>query len=350
MTTDQPIHVPSRVLDQFTHQVLEGLGVPLNDAITAAGVLGQANLRGVDTHGIELLPGYVSRIKQGTVKTKPRIKVLKEGVATMVIDADQSLGQISSRFAMQQAINKALLSGIGWVNVVNSNDHGALAYYSLMAAEQEMIGIVTTTTSSCMAPWGSREPLVGNNPLAIAAPCNNHEPLVLDMATSLLANSRVRLARDRSEPVPEGLSIDSQGNPNSDPDRSAALLPVGGYKGSGLAMMLGILSGVLAGAPFTGYPGGRVGGEASELSHLMIAVSIEQFTDLEGFKDSVDRIIDAWHRSDTRPGFDEVYVPGEIEWRRVPDREANGIPVSGTLAAKLSKIAEELELEWPPPD
>lgn len=347
MTTNQPIRVPSRALDQFTHQVLNRLGVPANDASTAADVLGQANLRGVDTHGIGLLPGYVNRIQQGMVKTEPRIKVLKEGVATMVIDADQSMGQVSSRFAMQQAINKALLAGIGWVNVVNSNHHGALAFYALMAAEQEMIGIVTTTTSSCMAPWGSREPLVGNNPLAIAVPCNDHEPLVLDMASSLLANGRVRLAREQGEPVPEGLSIDSEGNPNADPDRSAALLPAGGYKGSGLAMMLGIMSGVLAGAPFTGYPGGRDGG-ASELSHLMIAVSIEQFTDLEDFKDSIDQIIDAWHRSDSRPGFDEVYVPGEIEWRRVPDREANGIPVNGALAAELSRIAEELEIDWPP--
>ena len=348
MTTDQLIRVPNRALDRFTHQVLNGLGVPPNDASIAADVLGQANLRGVDTHGIDLLPGYVSRIKQGIVKTEPRIKVLKEGVATMVIDADQSLGQISSRFAMQQAINKALLAGIGWVNVVNSNHQGALAYYALMAAEQEMIGIVSTTTSSCMAPWGSREPLVGNNPLALAVPCNDHEPLVLDMATSLLANGRVRLARERGEPVPEGLSIDSQGNPNADPDRSAALLPAGGYKGSGLAMMLGILSGALAGAPFTGYPGGRSGDGASELSHLMIAVSIEQFTDLEEFKDGIDGIIESWKASATRPGFDEVCVPGEIEWRRVPDREANGIPVNGTLAAELSRIADELNLDWPP--
>jgi LDH2 family malate/lactate/ureidoglycolate dehydrogenase len=199
-----------------------------------------------------------------------------------------------------------------------------------------------------MAPWGGREPLVGNNPLAIAVPCNDHEPLVLDMATSLLANGRVRLAGERGEPVPEGLSIDSQGNPNADPDRSAALLPAGGYKGSGLAMMLGILSGVLAGAPFTGYPGGRDGGDPSELSHLMIAVSIEQFTDLEEFKDGIDGIIESWKSSATRPGFDEVYVPGEIEWRRVPDREANGIPVNSTLAAELSRIAVELELDWPP--
>jgi LDH2 family malate/lactate/ureidoglycolate dehydrogenase len=274
--------------------------------------------------------------------------VLKEGVATMVIDADQSLGQISSRFAMQQAINKALLAGIGWVNVVNSNHHGALAYYALMAAEQEMIGIVSTTTSANMAPWGSREPLVGNNPLAIAVPCNDHEPLVLDMATSLLANGRVRLARERGEPVPEGLSIDAQGNPNADPDRSAALLPAGSYKGSGLAMMLGILTGVLAGAPFTGYPGGRDSGEASELSHLMLALNIEQFTELEDFKDSTDQIIESWQTSAPRPGFDQVYVPGEIEWRRVPDREADGIPVNGALAAKLSEIAKELELDWPP--
>ena len=336
-------------LDDFTYSVLNKLGIPSRDARITVDVLSQANLRGVDTHGTDLLPDYVRRIGTGMVNPKPRMKVVKESAAAMVIDADQALGQVSSRFGMQEAINKALLSGVGWVNVVNSNHHGALAYYALMAAEQDMIGVVSTTTSPCMAPWAGREPLVGNNPLAIAVPCNEHEPPVLDIASSFLANGRVRHAREKGEPVPEGLSIDAEGNPNTDPEKSAALLPFGTYKGSGLAMMLGFLSGVLAGQPFTGYGGGRTGSGPSELSHLMIALNIDSFSDLEEFKNTVDETIDSWKNSSPRPGFNEILFPGEMEWRRVPEREKNGIPLSDSVVAELRQVAEELELVFPAP-
>ena len=350
MTTEQMIRVPYVALDDFSHDVLNRLGLPSGDARTAVNVLSQANLRGVETHGTDLLPGYVQRIRSGMVNKKPKMKIIKESAATVVIDADQAMGQVSSRFGMQEAINKAVLSGIGWVNIVNSNHHGALAYYAIMAAEQDLIGIVSTTTSACMAPWGSREAVVGNNPLAIAVPSNEHEPLVLDMASSLFANGKVRLAREKGEPLPDGLSIDADGNANSDPLNSAALLPMGNYKGSGLAMMLGILSGVLAGQPFTGYGRASKEGDApSELSHLMLAVNIDSFTDLEEFKDSIDGVIDSWKSSATRPGFDEVFVPGEIEWRRVPDREENGIPLNGSLVNELKEIGHQLEVEFPGP-
>ena len=342
------VRIPYKALDDFTHDVLHRLGVSSADAQTAVNVLSQANLRGVDTHGSDLFPAYVQRIQSGMVNTSPKMKIIKESAATVVIDADRALGQISSRFGMQEAINKAVLSGIGWVNIINSNHHGALAYYALMAAEQDLIGIVTTTTSACMAPWGSREALVGNNPLAIAIPCNNHDPLILDMASSLFANGKVRLAKERGEPLPDGLSIDADGNPNSDPSNSAALLPMGDYKGSGLAMMLGFLAGGLAGQPFTGYgKSNKEGKESSELSHLMIAVNIDNFTDLEEFKDSVDEVIDSWKNSEPRPGFDEVFVPGEIEWRRVPDREENGIPLNASLVAEMKRIGDEVEVEFP---
>ena len=347
MPASEMIRVPYRELDDFTYSVFHTLGIPPGDARIAVDVLSQANLRGVETHGTDMLPSYMRRIRGGMINPKPRMRAVKEAVATMVIDADQALGHVSSKFGMQQTINKALMSGVGWVNVINSNHHGALAYYALMAAEQDMIGIVSTTTTSCMTPWGSRQPLVGNNPLAVAVPCNQHDPLVLDMSCSLFAHSRVRLAREKGEPLPDGLSIDADGNPNSDPEKSAALLPFGSYKGSGLAMMLGFLSGVLAGSPFTGYRSGQSASGPSELSHLMIAVNIDSFADLEEFKVTVDETIESWKSSARRPGFDEVYVPGEIEWRHVPDREENGIPLNASLVAELRKIAEELELEFP---
>jgi LDH2 family malate/lactate/ureidoglycolate dehydrogenase len=340
---------PYQKLDAFTCAVLERLGVPTKEAQTVTAVLSQASLRGVDTHGIDLLPGYVQRLRSGMFNPKPQMKVIKESVATMVIDADQALGYISSVFGMEQAINKAQVAGVGWINVINSNHHGALAYYALMAAKQDMIGIVTTTTSSGMAPWGSREPLVGNNPVAFAVPCTEHEPVVLDMACSLLANGRVRLAKERDEPIPEGLSIDAHGNPNRDPLKSAALLPFGDYKGSGLAMVFGFLAGVLAGSPFTGYRQGRGGSGPSEIAHLLIAVDIAHFTAVEEFKASVDTTIKSWHQAKTRPGFDEVLVPGEREWRHFADRIQNGIPLHASLVAELHKLAEELKLEFPAP-
>ncbi|MFC1716649.1 Ldh family oxidoreductase [Candidatus Poribacteria bacterium] len=334
-------------LNCFISAILEKLAVPSEDAQVVADVLVQASLRGVDTHGVDLLPSYVQRTQSGMSNPSPEMKIVKESPAMAVIDADQALGPVSSVFGMKLAIQKALSANVGWVNVVNSSHHGALAYYPMMAAKQDMIGIVTTTTSPCMAPWGSRQRLVGNTPIAIAVPRHDNSPVVLDMACSFLANGRVRLAKEKEEPLPDGLSIDAQGEPTCDPECSVAVLPFGNYKGSGMAMMFGFLAGTLAGAPFTAYRKGFEGGVPSEISHLLIAVNISSFSDLEEFKLTVDETIKAWNESETRSGFDEVLVPGEIEWRCSVERSQNGIPLHAALETKLRKIAHELGLEFP---
>lgn len=337
-------------LDRFTAQVLERLGLPPEDARAAAEVLGQANLRGVDTHGTGLLPAYVQRIRSGMVNPRPNMRVLRETAAALVVDADGALGQVSSRWAMELAIAKAREAGVAWVNVVNSNHHGALAFYALMAAQQDMLGLVTTTTSANTAPWGGKEPVVGNNPLAVAAPAGRHRPLVLDMAMSLFANGKVRLALDRGQPLPEGLAMDPEGEPTTDPTKVAALFPFGAYKGSGLSMMLGIMAGVLVGAPFTGYPrGSKTGAGPSEIAHLMVAVDISAFDDVADFKERVDAVIDRWKATATRPGFEEVLVPGEPEWRRVEERRSRGVPLDAPLVERLRRIGQELEVEFPAP-
>jgi LDH2 family malate/lactate/ureidoglycolate dehydrogenase len=334
-------------LGGFISAVFEKLGVPSQDAQVVADVLSQASLRGVDTHGIDLLPSYVERTQSGMSNPRPDMKIVKESPAMAVIDADQALGPVSSVFGMKLAIQKAKSVNVGWVNIVNSSHHGALAYYPMMAAEQDMIGIVTTTTSPCMAPWGSRQRFVGNTPLAIAVPRNEKPPVVLDMACSLLANSNVRLAKEKGEPIPDGLSIDAQGEPTCDPECSVAVLPFGNYKGSGLAMMLGFLAGTLAGAPFTAYRNGYKGTAPAEVSHLLVAVNVSSFSDLEEFKSTVDETVRAWNALETRPGFDEVLVPGEREWRCSIERRKNGIPLHDSLVTRLHKIANELGLEFP---
>ncbi len=324
MMAGEMIWVPYRQLDEFTESVLTKLGISPEDARTVVEVLSQANLRGVDTHAIDLLPGYVQRIQDGMVNRNPGMKVIRESTVGMVIDADQALGQVSTTFGMQQAINKAQSLGVGWVHVVNSNHNGALAYYALMAAEQDMIGVATTTTVACMAPWGSRERLLGNNPIAIALTCRHDDPLVLDIAFSQRVDGRVSLDQE-----------------------AAVMQPFGGHKGSGLAIMLGLLCGVLAGQPFTGYRRGRSGRGPAEISHLLIAADIASFSGVEEFKATVDETIESMKNSATSPGFDEVLVPGEIEWRRVADRQENGIPLKAALADELLKIADEFDLEFP---
>ena len=348
----EEMQVPYKALDEFTYEVLVRVGVPPGDAHIITDVLSQTNLRGVETHGTDMLPNYVERLSTGVLNPKPNVQIVKETSATALIDGDHGLGQVTSVFGMKVAIKKAREVGIGWVNIFNSGHQGALAYYSLMAAAEDMIGIATTTTSRVMSPWASREPIATNSPIAFAVPTRSYKTVVLDMATSVLANGKVRLAQERNIPLPEGMTVDEQGNITTDPFKVASILSVGTYKGSGLAMMFAILAGLLSGAPLTAYHTTKLredGPFVADVGHLLVVVDVGNFTDLNGFKSQLDDVITTWKSSAKRPGFDKLYYPGEIEWDRVPDRQRNGIPLNDTLVDKLRKIADELEIEFPSP-
>ena len=345
----QETRVPYEALDDFTRRVLEHLGMPPADAATVTEVLSQTNLRGVETHGTDMLPIYVGRLRHGIINPTPKMTVVKETAAAALIDGDKGAGQVTSVFAMNTAIGKARQTAIGWVNVRNSNHQGALAYYSLMAAREGMIGIATSTTTTVMAPWGSREAIASNAPMAYALPSARYETPVLDMASSVHAFGKVRLAQERNVALPEGMAVDAEGNLTIDPIKAAAAVSFGDYKGSGLMMVFAALSGLLSGEPFTAQrpaPGGEKG-FAAQVAHLLVAVDIESFTDLGEFKTSLDEVIASWKQSDRRPGFDEVFYPGEIEWRRVPERKANGIPLNGSLLSELKAIGQDLGVPFP---
>jgi LDH2 family malate/lactate/ureidoglycolate dehydrogenase len=345
----QETRVPYEALDDFTRRVLERLGLPSADAETVTAVLSQTNLRGVETHGTDMLPIYVGRLRHGIIKPTPKMTIVKETAAMALIDGDQGAGQVTSVFAMNTAIDKARQAGIGWVNVRNSNHQGALAYYSLMAAEQGMIGITSSTTTTVMVPWGSREAIASNAPMAYALPSDRYETPVLDMASSVHAYGKVRLAQERNVALPEGMAVDAEGNLTIDPFKAVAAVSFGDYKGSGLMMVFAALSGLLSGEPFTAQrpAAGQEKGFAAQVAHLLVAVNVESFTDLGEFKTSLDDVIAGWKRSALRPGFDEVFYPGEIEWRRVPERKANGIPVNESLLSELKAVGQDLGVPFP---
>ncbi len=341
--------VPYEALDDFTRRVLERLGMPAADAETVTAVLSETNLRGVETHGTDMLPIYVERLRHGIINPTPRMKIVKETAATALVDGDQGAGQVTSVFAMNRAIEKARQAGIGWVNVRNSNHQGALAHYSLMAAREGMVGITSSTTTSVMVPWGSREPTASNAPMAYAIPSDRYETPVLDMASSVHAFGKVRLARERNIPLPEGMAVDVEGNLTVDPFKAVAAVSFGDYKGSGLMMVFAALSGLLSGEPFTAQrpAPGQENGFKAQVAHLLVAVNIESFTDLGEFKAQLDEVIAGWKRAGRRPGFDEVFYPGEIEWRRVPERKKNGIPLNEALLSELKTIGADLGVAFP---
>ena len=336
-------------LSDFAALVFRTLGMPEGDAKITADVLVHANLRGVDTHGLDMLPIYADRLRQGVINPCPAMKTVKQGPSMAVLDADRAAGQVASVRAMRLAIDKARETGVGWVNVVNSNHQGALAYYSLMAVEHDMVGITVSTTSRVMAPWGSREPIAPNTPMAFALPSAQYDPPVLDMATSVLAFGNVRLAAEQGAEIPEGMALDAEGNETVDPARAHAAIPFGAYKGSGLMFVFSVLAGLLGGGPFTANKSLKVGqgAFAAEVGHFFLAVDVARFTDVGAFKAGVDDVIAQWKESARRPGFDTVYYPGEIEWLRAAERGRDGVPLHDALVRELRSIGADLGVVFP---
>jgi len=338
-------------LKNFAARICCALGMPEGDANITADVLASTNLRGVDTHGLDMLPIYIDRLRQEVINPSPVVRTVREGPSMAVLDADRAAGQVASVRAMRLAMDKASEAGVGWVNVVNSNHQGALAYYSLMAVEEDMVGVTVSTTSKVMAPWGSREPIAPNTPMAFALPSAQYKPPVLDMATSVLAFGNVRIALEQGTQIPEGMALDAEGNETVDPARANAAAPFGAYKGSGLMFVFTVLAGLLGGGPFTANKSLKVGqgAFAAQVSHCFIAVNVARFTDVGAFKAGIDDVIAQWKKSARRPRFDAVHYPGEIEWICAAERERDGIPLHDALVRELRGIAAGLGVAFPAP-
>jgi L-2-hydroxycarboxylate dehydrogenase (NAD+) len=337
-------------LEQFIQRCLIAVGMSEPDARIAAELMSEADLNGSDGHGVFRLPQYVKRIRSGGINVTPNIRVATDKGAMALVNGDDAMGHLVMRYATDLAIEKAAAQGVGWVGVQHGNHAGPAALYAKMPMQRDMIGIyVAVGSANHLPPWGGTELLLSTNPIAVAVPAHEEPPIVLDMATTVAAYGKVKTAAQRGEQMPEGWMMDKFGKPLTDPTRAAEgfLLPIGGAKGYGLALVFGLLAGTLNGAAF----GREVvdfnadSRSATNTGQFIVALSIEAFMDVDQFKRNVDGVIRSMHASPTLPGVDAVRVPGERSHRIRLEREKSGIPIHPGLAQQLDELARGLGAE-----
>ena len=341
---------PAARLRRFAADAFLAVGLPKKDAATCAELMVRADLQGADGHGIFRLPQYVRRIRGGAVNVRPRVRIAREAAGMALVDGDNGMGHVVMSFAARAAIRKARTAGAAWVGVRRSNHAGPASLYAAMPLEHDMIGLyLAVGNANHMAPWGGIDLLLSTNPIAIAVPGQNEGPLVLDMATTVAAYGKVKTAAQRGETMPEGWMIDHAGRPLTDPKRSSEglLMPIGGYKGYGLALMFGLLAGTLNDA--------AVGSETVDFNaddttptntgHAIVALAISRFGKVAQFKRRVDRLARELRGSRRMPGVERIFLPGEQSRAKYAERTKLGVPVPEALRASLAKLAGELSID-----
>jgi len=327
--------VPHDRLISFTAACLEKLGLASADARLVADTLVAANLRGVDSHGVVRLPHYATRLRNGTVKARPSIRVRNTGPSAAVVEGDAGMGQLVATRAMQEAISLAKKSGVGAVVARNSSHCGACAWFVEMAVREGMIGIALTHTDSIMVPPGMKRIFLGSNPIAFGAP-GASEPIVIDMSTTHAAWGKVLVARQEGKAIPADWGVDAQGKPTTDAQQVVGLAPTGAHKGYALAAMIEILCAQLAGVPF-GRHVTKMYGELDKprnLGHFMLALDVARFTDPALFQSAI-----AAFAGEIRD--EGALAPGDPERLNAERRRREGIEL-GSALAELNALAEEL--------
>jgi len=346
----EQVVVGAEVARGFCQKVFEQAGLSGEDAFLVADALIDADLRGVSTHGLVRFPIYVSRLRQGLVKARPQMQVVRAKGATVVLDGDHGFGQVIGAEGMRRAVDLARVYGVGLCGVRNGTHLGALAYIAAMALPHQMIGITLTITNPVIAPWGGVVPKLGNNPLAVAVPAGTRPPIIFDMACSQVARGNLILAAKTKQTIPLTWALDAQGRPTEDPDAGlkGSLLPVGGHKGSGLALIVGILGGLLAGSPF----GAGLGDifdmtRPQRFGHLMMAIHIEACCPLAEFLRSMEAMVDDLKGTPRVDGVQQLWMPGEMEMHRRQERLRDGFPVSQVVLDEVRGAGAAFGVPWP---
>jgi L-2-hydroxycarboxylate dehydrogenase (NAD+) len=340
---------PAKRLEDFITNVLVALGLPEGDARVCAARMTEADLRGVETHGIFRLPHYCQRIRAGGMNLRPHVRPVRENAVTALVDGDNGMGHVIMTKATELAIQKASEGGLAWIGAFNTNHAGAAAVYSTMPLAKDMIAIyMTVANMNHMPPWGGIELLLGTNPISVAIPAGEEPPIALDIATTVSSYGKIKLAAQKGESIPVGWMVDRKGEPITDPRKSheGFLLPIGGYKGYGLNVIIGMLAGVLNGAAF----GRNVIDFNTDLGtpqkggHMIMAIRVDNFQPVELFKKEMDRVIREIRNSDRMEGVDRIWLPGEMEFYRIRDRLEHGIPIAPAVLKELRLVADDLKL------
>lgn len=337
--------------------VLRGWGMSDAHADTTAAMMLETDLRGVDSHGISMLPTYDREFRAGRLNMRPVFKTLREGPSMALIDADASLGHPVSVHAMNLAVDKCRESAVAVVSVVNSHHFGAAGCYSRIAAERGALGMVTSATRGVsMVPTHAAEPVMGTNPLAFAAPAKRNPPFQLDMATTTVAAGKVKVHKLNHAALPEGWVVDDKGQPVTDPEEAyryvferpeGGITPLGGpkaaggHKGYGLAVMVHILGGVLAGASFSPLRiKSQKPSDPHNLGHFFMAIDPRAFRAAGAFEDDLDVVIDTLHAAKRADPAQPVLVAGDPEMATRAERLRDGVPVPDDLMVQLRAVAQ----------
>ncbi len=339
---------PADTLRGFIAAALTAQRLPPADAATVAELMVEADLLGGDGHGIFRLPRYVARLQAGGINPVPDIRIDRRHGAMALIDGDNAMGHLVIKRCADLAADIAAEHGIGWVGAHHSNHAGAAGVYPMMLLARDMIGLyVAVGSANHMAPWGGIELLLSTNPIAVAVP-GQTMPVLLDMATTTAAYGKVKLAAQRREMMPEGWMIDALGRALTDPAKAAggSLLPIGGPKGFGLALIFGLLAGTLNGAAFGRDVIDFNADDASTTNtgQFILAIDIKAFGDVAAFKAQVDAIRAEMKASLLRPGFDSIRLPGERALSLRQDRLLQGIPLAAPLLSELDRLAASLRI------
>ncbi len=340
----KPVRVPVSSLHGFVVALLQRLGLSPQHAGYTALALIDADLAGMDTHGVRLLPPYVARLRDGAIEARPDLTVVSRSGAVSVLDGGNGLGQVVASWAVEHSIEVARETGAAVTTVRRSNHLGALGSFTRAAADRGMVAFLTQNTRANMAPAGGRQAAVGNNPFSFAVP-GGEFPVVLDLSCSAVARSHIDVAAERGKPIPEGWALDPAGHPTTDPEQAllGAVLPFAGHKGSGLAVVMGALAGVLSGAKFgAAVPPLTDYGQERDLGHFLFLLDVRALGPVDALTGRMDRYVREIAASPPAPGSDEVRLPGQASHRRRRERLEQGIPLPPSLLGTLRMLAVEL--------
>ncbi len=342
--------VTGHILRSFCRNCLKALGVSSEDAqIISNGMIG-SDMRGIGSQGIIRLSTYAKRVKTRAVNPRPNIRILKESETITLLDGDSGFGQLLGTKAMTMAIDKAQKMGVGIVALRNGSHLGALAFYSMLAADRDMIGLAITNGAPVMNAWGGASRAIGNNPLSFAIPTMGESPIVLDMAQSVVGLGKVRVAAKKNEKIPRDWGTNAKGESTDDPNevlQGGSLLPIGGPKGYGLSVVMDILCGVLTGALFGKDCAHKEDPRPEGCGHFFQAINVASFMPVQEFKKRVESLTAQLKGSEKATGIEEIYLPGEIENRTSKEREKTGIPVPWQVYEDLLELAQEFHLQIP---
>lgn len=343
----ETVTITAEQLRTEVQRLLTGAGLPAEDAQVVTDTIVAATLRGVDTHGVAVLGTYLKRIRLGATNPRPNVRFVRQGPAFATIDGDSGLGALAATKGMRLAIERARETGVFLVSGYNNTTIGAAFYYSRMAALEGMIGVAVTNAPPSMAPWGGLKPLLGTNPISVSFPRRDADPIVLDMATSAAAKSKIYLARDKGQPIPLGWALDEKGRPTTDPEAAlkGLVMPLGGAKGYGLALTVDLLAGALSGAGCLGAVASlhHAMDRGQNVSFMLMAINPALFSD--NYFDVVEEVVRQIHECPPAEGVSQVLLPGEVEAGVQARRLETGIPVPAKIVEEIRSEAAHIGLE-----